>query len=169
MKYIRGENMNYLMSLHWLHKSILVCGFLIIFNLIFPIFAKNNVRPEVVLCYWYLGAIIGISLSFWKLEMFEVKDLYTPAIPLLIIFVIGVIIGTPANILFGQAMADPSCPNPGIAFTIMNSAGAFAYIIGPALAMALPKVFDKMKFVPTDFLGLVLIVSGIGIIALSSR
>src|SRR3989339_301022 len=97
---------------------------------------------------------------FWKFNNFQIEDLYHPLIPLLIVIFLGFFVGTLANVLYSQVLTDSTCPNLALPLTIMNSYGAWAYILAPMLAIALPRYFNKMVFTPINFLGIILVVIG---------
>jgi len=155
--------MNFLTDLGWLGKSIIGMVCIIPLMLMFNFFGKNyGVKSEALMFGWFLGVAIGIAVSVWKFKIFNVSDLYTPFLPVLCIVLIGILIGTPANIMIAQAV--PKAPNPALPFTIINASGAFAYMLAPAMAIIFPRYFDKMQFSIVNFLGVAMVVLGMGLV-----
>ena len=155
--------MNILMNLSWLGKSVMAMFCILPMMLAFNFFGKNyGVKPEAVMFAWFAGIIIGIVFSSFRYEFFEVKNLYTPLLPILFILLLGIVIGTPGNILL--AYATTGAPNPALPFTIVNSGSAIAYMLAAGLAVLLPQYFDKMEFSLINIAGIAMVVFGMGLL-----
>ena len=153
---------NSIMNLGWLTKSFIVLICFLPFPFLFSFFGKGwGMKSESLIFAWNVGAILGMGIiSFGKFNNFQMEDLYHPLIPLLIVVSLGFSVGTLANILYSQVLTDPNCPNLALPLAIMNSYGAWAYILAPMLAIALPKYFNKMVFTPINFIGIILVIIG---------
>jgi len=155
--------MNFLINLDWLSKSLVVMVCMIPLVIMFNFFGKNyGVRPEALTFAWVIGVGIGVAFSVYSLDMFDTKILYTPLIPLLVIVLLGIVFGTPVNILLVQAV--PQAPNPALPFTIMNIGSVGAYLLAPALAILLPKYFDSMSFNWVNLTGVSMVAIGLGLV-----
>lgn len=155
--------MNFLMNLGWLGKSVTAMICIIPLMLMFNFFGKNyGVKPESLMCSWFIGVAIGIAVSVWRFEVFNSVDLYTPLIPLLIVVLLGILIGTPANILLAHAV--PKAPNPALPFTIVNIGSVLAYMLAPAMAILLPRYFDKIQFSLINLVGILMVAIGMGLV-----
>ena len=156
--------MNTLLSMGWLGKSVLgaICSIPLI--LVFNFFTKNyGIKPEVVMSLHCLGIFLGIALaSYFGLSGASVKDFYNPIIPAISIVVLGSLIGATTNILLAQAIS--SAPNPALPFAIGGIATVSAYLLAPLLAFLLPDFFSAAEFNWLNFLGILLIVAGLGLI-----
>lgn len=156
--------MNTLLSMGWLGKSILgaICSIPLI--LIFNFFSKNyGVKPEVIISLHCLGIFLGIlSASYLGLSNTSPKDFCSPIVPVICIVVFGLLLGSITNIFLAQAIS--SAPNPALPFAIGGIATVSAYLLAPVLAFLLPNFFSATEFNFLNFLGILLIVAGLGLI-----
>jgi len=83
---------------------------------------------------------------------------------LAIIGIIGLLTGSIANLLVIQAVM--ASDNPALPIAIVGSNAVVIYLISPALAYLMPRYFGYIKFDLWRFVGIILIVGGLVIIAL---
>jgi hypothetical protein len=151
--------MELFMNMGWLGKSFTGMVCLVPVMLMFNFFGKNfDMRPEALMCAWMVGVSIGI-MSALKLNVLQLGN--TPIIPIVVVVLLGIVVGTPANVLLAQAI--PTAPNPALPFTVVNSGSVVAYILAPALAIMLPRYFDPMSFNWPQLLGVTMVIGGLGL------
>ena len=144
----------------WLGKSFIAMFCLIPFMLMFNFLGKNyGVRPEAAMFAWFLGSTIGI-FAFSGVRSADITHTF---LPILVIVALGIVIGGPSNILIAQAA--PAAPNPALPFTIVNAASAVTFLLAPILAIALPRYFDPMSFSLINMSGIILVITGLGLVA----
>lgn len=131
------------------------------FMLVFSFFAKNyGLRSEIIILCWQFGTVVGIGLWGWKTNTFNSQQMQL-LLPMLIVFALGVILGTPGNVLLSQAV--PISPNPALPFTIINAASALVYILAIFLAFVLPRHFKAAHFTWSHFVGIMLVITGLSL------
>lgn len=90
--------------------------------------------------------------------------LLSPTTPTLFIGLLGLTVGTVANICLYQSLG--AAPNPGLPVAIVTMNSVAAYIITPVLVVLLPRYFQKMEFTWQHFIGVTLVVVGTILIAI---
>lgn len=146
----------------WFGQSIVATIFLIPAFLAIGFFEKNyHVKPSVFLIWYVLG--VGMASAFFgpakATELFPSLR-FTGAI----VF-IGLTAGGIANVLLYQAVAH--APNPGLPVVISNGGASMGvFLVAALLAYLLPTYFNPVKVDFQSFLGIVLTVMGISLIAL---
>lgn len=146
----------------WVVKSLIATVIAVPFFLVAGVFGRVfKTAPESMIFYWLLGSAIGIAIY---LKATGKSSLLLPNTQLIIIAVMGLIIGAWANILLFQAIV--ASPNPGIPMTILGSNSAIVFVLGPLLAIILPKYFQYMKFDTYHMIGIILTVVGVGILSI---
>lgn len=157
-----GEDMLNTIMQGWVMKSLMATIIAVPFLLTAGVFGRVfKVQPEAMIFYWLLGSAAGIGvylLAIGKVSMLSMNtQLSTVAI-------MGLVIGSLANILLFQAIV--ASPNPGMPMTIMGSNSAIAFVLGPLLAFFLPKYFQYMRFDSLHLIGIVLTIVGVGILSI---
>lgn len=146
----------------WVAKSLIATVMSVPFLLVAGVFGRVfKIAPESMIFYWLAGSMTGIAIY---LRVTGKADLLVPNKQLITVAVMGLIMGSSANILLFQAIV--ASPNPGIPMTILGSNSAIVFILGPLLAIMLPRYFQYMKFDIIYMLGILLTITGVGILTL---
>lgn len=146
----------------WVAKSLVATIIAVPFLLVAGVFGRVfKTSPESMIFYWLTGSAIGIAIY---LKAIGKSNLLLPNTQLVTVAIMGLIIGASANILLFQAVV--ASPNPGIPMTILGSNSAIAFILGPLLAIILPKYFQHMEFDIFHMLGIMLTIIGVGILSM---
>lgn len=149
------------MSTNWILQSFTALFFLIPAWLAIGFFKRNFEVSSDVFLFWYMLGII-IALACYK----ELSG-QTIGLPWKMagaILLLGLTIGAAANILIFRAVA--SAPNPGLALSITNATSIGVFLAAIALSRLAPNYFNSAKFDPWTFLGVILTVVGISIVAI---
>ena len=155
-----------LFSMGWLGKSLFALFVFCLFMLSPGFLQKNfNVRTEVFFAYWGLGYSLGLFLFTWIFRTNQVMPRISDFAPcwwiILVILLLSMTLGTLANLLMAQAIS--SAPNPGLPFTIINASGSLVYLFAFVAAAVLPKYFEVGKFSLVNFVGILLVIIGLGL------
>jgi len=146
----------------WLVKAIVSMLFFIPGSFAVPVVQRNfGVRPEVILSWWLLGILLGVSV--WLGSQSQLR-LLMPSAPTLIVGLLGLTVGTVANICLYQSIA--AAPNPGLPVAVRATNAAVVYVITPILVFVMPRYFHNLEFTWHHFLGVTLIVAGTVLVAL---
>ena len=151
-----------MINIGWLEKCLIAMIIFVIFYLSANSIGRQfNTKPESIMAYYLIGSSMGIVI--WLITSGQAEILKI-AKPLIVIGLLGLILGTIANIYLIQAVIEAN--NPGLPSTIIGLCGVFVYIIGSLLAVILPKYFGHIKFDWLHLVGVLLIFAGIGIISI---
>lgn len=143
--------------MHWTTQSIVAMILLVPFFLLVPTLNKHFGMPsETGMLMWFLGTVIGIVV--WSIATNQTEILSVKA-PALAVLAAGLIFGTGANILLGQAIV--KAPNPGFPIAIVNGNVAIIIILAPILAYFVPQFFDAEKVTLLRGAGVVSVLSGV--------
>ena len=149
--------------LSWFQRSIIAMVVLIPLMVTIPLVQKHyGLSVESYFFSWFLGCGLGFFLLGWQAPSLDAKDLFTPVIPFAAVFVIGVLLGAPANILLVQAI--PQAPNPALPFAIVNAAAVFAYGLSWVLGKISTEHFGEVELNWPRGIGVVLAVVAITLI-----
>lgn len=157
---------NYLFSMPWLIKTILSVFFIVPLVVAAEFFKSNyGARFEGVLFAWVLGIVLGVFwLSFRKIGGMELKNFIHPFWPLFFVFLAAFFLGTLANALVVSAMFDQNVTNAALPYAIFMSNSAVAYLTTAGLAIVLPRFFRQVEFSGLNFLGILFVVVGMGML-----
>ena len=126
-------------------------------------FDKNfHVKPDVFLIWYFLGVVVTTLF----LGESPAKSFVLPLKVFCLLLFIG-LVGGVANMLLFWAVA--SAPNPGLPVAIGNGASVGSFLLVILFSRLAPNYFNTAKFDGVSFLGIILTVIGITIIALSGN
>lgn len=145
--------------MNWISQSLLATALLVFPWLMVGFFGRNYaIKPEVFLVWYFLGAMV-VFTGAGKSSTFSI-----PLGVIGAIFIIGLTMGGFANILLFRAVA--GAPNPGLAVAISGLASVGVYLVSIPLGKWAPRYFDATKFDPWFFLGVLLAIAGVAIVAI---
>ena len=122
-------------------------------------FDKNfQVKPDVFLIWYFLG-VVATTLFLGESHA---KSFMLPWKVLSLLLFVG-FLGGVANILLFLAVA--GAPNPGLPVAIGNGVSIGSFLLVLLFSRWAPSYFNEAKFDAISFLGVVLTVVGIAIIA----
>jgi hypothetical protein len=158
--------MESLTNLGWIGKSFTTMFAIVPYLLFFNTFKQAGMKPEVIIFAWLIGCIIGIGLmpfniGIIKKELLCPGDFY-PTIPFLIVVLMGIALGSPANTLMSQAMS--TAPNASFVFAIAGLSSAVVFGISPIAKKLSPNLFEQANFNWTNLSGLILLAISISLI-----
>ena len=127
-----------------------------------PFFAKNfQVKPQVFTT-WYFGGV-SFGVAAWISFSGRAGDLLPGGGVILAIFSIGLTVGAVANTLLFQAI--DLAPNPGLPAVIYSASSIVVFTLSAAFAARLPKFFNPVQTDADRFLGILLVLGGLFLIA----
>jgi hypothetical protein len=158
--------MSKLFGLVWYYKAFLamLCAVPLVF---FAEYFRANydMKSEGVLLAYMAGIVVGILIfSFFSVGEFRVRNLSTPALPLLAIFVIGLFFGTMSQSLLVSAMFDPGAKSTAFPYAIYGMNPAVAYIIICAVALVFQQSFRFVQFSVVNVFGLIMMGAGVALV-----
>ncbi|MDZ7611557.1 MAG: hypothetical protein U5L10_02235 [Candidatus Moranbacteria bacterium] len=146
----------------WFVKSIVAMFLMAPFFILTNAFGRLGYRPETMMFYWLLAVAIGIAA--WMAYNGEARALL-PDKCMSTIFILGLVCGAVANILLIQAIVESF--NPGLPVAIVGANSLVVFLVTPILAIIIPQYFQHVGFNWTAFIGIVMTVTGIGLICVS--
>jgi hypothetical protein len=151
-------------NIGWFAQSIIAATLLVPAWLAIGFFHKNfRVQPEVFLIWYFVGVCIA-SIIMNTHATNSIKSIFPSLILVCIILFIGFSIGGVANVQLFKAIGN--APNPGIPVAIANTASIGVFIFSALLAMLLPRYFNAPQMDFWTFVGVILTIIGVSIIAL---
>jgi len=128
-----------------------------------PFFAKHfQVKPEAFTTWYFASVSIGVALWLWVAG--RAADLL-PGGPgsALGIVLVGLSFGAAANGFLVRAVS--VAPNPGLPSVMYSGASVIVFLASAALADRLPRFFDQVNTDLDRFLGILLVIGGVFLIA----
>ncbi len=147
----------------WFLQSVIAMILVVPAWLSITFYKKNfHVSAEIFLVWYFGAAAVGIVIfkAFSGVSLIE----FFPAPSLVIgMLLIGLTLGAAANALLFSAVS--VAPNPGLPIAISGTASVCVFLVSVVLGSFLPKYFSEVRFDWQAFVGVLLVVSGIALIA----
>lgn len=146
----------------WLTQSIIALLLLVPCWFSIGFFQKSyQIRPEVTVIWYYLGVFAG-GIAGAPFTQISIHDLIPNQI-FLSILLVGLILGSAANILLFTAVT--TAPNPGLPVAIANTSALLVFLLAPILSSAFPENFNSVVFDARSFWGIALTLAGLYLIS----
>jgi len=128
-----------------------------------PFFAKNfQVKPEAFTTWYFASVSVGVAVWLWLAG--RGADLRPGgAVAALGIVLVGLSFGAAANGFLFHAVS--VAPNPGLPSVMYSGASVIVFFASAALADRLPRLFDQVSTDIDRFLGILLMIAGVFLIA----
>ena len=128
-----------------------------------PFFAKNfQVKPETFTTWYFASVSTGIALWLWVGG--RAADLRPGGLRAAVgIVLVGLSFGAAANGLLFRAVS--MAPNPGLPSVMYGGASVIVFLVSAALADRLPRFFDRVNTDLDRFVGILLVIAGVFLIA----
>lgn len=147
------------MTGNWVWQSVVSMLILSPIWVAIVFFDKNyQIKPNVFLIWYFIGSIAYTAF----LEGFSVKSLM-PSLGIIFILLVTGLVGGMANTLLFNAVA--SAPNPGLPVAIGNGASVGSFVLVVLLSRWVPNYFSESKVDIWAFVGILLTVAGVALIA----
>ena len=128
-----------------------------------PFFARNfQVKPEAFTSWYFASVSVGVAAWLWLAG----RGAALPPGGLGAaggIIVVGRPFGAAANALLVRAVS--VAPNPGLPPVVYSGASVIVFLAAAALADRFPRVFNPVNTDLDRFLGIVLVIAGVFLIA----
>lgn len=150
-------------SYGWLALSFLATLCIVPTFLSIPYFGRNfQVKPEVFMTWYFAGVSLGVGL--WIYLSGRATDLLPRSQGALAgIILIGLTFGAVANSSLFRAVA--LAPNPGMPPVVYSAVSVVVFLASAMLASRLPKYFEQVSTDLDRFLGILLVIAGLFLIA----
>ena len=153
-------------EMHWLLGTILaIVGICPAFIFIGMASRTFGIQPDTNAAL-YFGAV-SVGIVAWIIFRGRGNELVTTAdfgsVIHICIIVFGISIGAFANIMLFRAI--DTAPNPGVVMGVFNTNALLLFLFAPLLAFLMPKYFPAAEITLRDFLGILLVIVGLFIIA----
>ena len=153
------------MELSWLSKAIMATFCFAPIMLASSFFSGNyNIRPETTIIWYSVGIVLGAVPYALYTKLLTPQELMPQTTLLLILLFMGITLGTISNLFIFQALA--TAPNPSLPMAITNAVTPLVLITSIILSVFLPQYFGAVKIDWIHCIGILLVVSGVSIIAL---
>ena len=153
------------MARSWLALALLAALFLAPCWMGIGFFNKNfKIQPDLYLLLFVVGTAIGV-VAWGNISLPRLEGPIGIYAALFMVLGVGILFGSWANLLGFRAVSGAGS-SAGLAVAILNSAALLIYLLSFPLAWALPRWFDPIKFQPLHLLGILLTITGVGLIAL---
>ncbi|HEY7678225.1 MAG TPA: hypothetical protein VIG69_14215 [Candidatus Methylomirabilis sp.] len=128
-----------------------------------PFFIKNFlVKPETFTAWYFASVSVGIALWLWLDG--RAADLHPGGLRAAAgIALVGLSFGAAANGFLFRAVS--VAPNPGLPPVMYSGASVIVFLASAALADRLPRFFDRVNTDFDRFLGILLVIAGVFLIA----
>lgn len=147
----------------WITKTVISTISVIFAWLAIGFFQHHyQIRIEVISLWYFALTNWGMWLALWGLNLVPRQDLIPPLVPLLLISLTGLVLGSITTILLFSAVAD--APNAGLALSIHNTSSAFVALAMVFLAAKFPQYFPVSKMDLAQFGGIILILIGVALV-----
>ena len=126
-------------------------------------FAKHyQVKPEAFTTWYFASVSVGVAVWLWLAG--RGADLRPGgAVAALGIVLVGLSFGAAANGFLVHAVS--VAPNPGLPSVMYSGASVIVFFASAALADRLPRLFDQVSTDIDRFLGILLMIAGVFLIA----
>lgn len=153
------------MELSWFGRSIIATICFAPIMIASKFFYDNyQVRPEATIIWYSVGLVLGAIPIAVYTGLLSPKELMPSPILLLIFLLMGATLGTASNLLLFQALS--TAPNPSLPMAITNAVTPLVLISSVALSVLLPQYFGAVKIDGIYITGIMLVLSGVTIIAM---
>ncbi len=149
--------------MQWFYQSVAAALLLVPTWLAVGFFQKNfGLRSEVFLVWNMIGITIGVYVFDRK-----IFDPSIPVVAITTVVLLGLTIGTSANVLLFRAVI--TAPNPGLPLVLLGITNALVFVVSILLGRILPKYFEQAAFDYFHLLGIFLVSTGVALIAIKRQ
>lgn len=151
--------------MHWFTAALLaMIGIAPVFLLTGVAQQHFGVPSAVTAILWFGSASIG--MIGWLVISGNGSEIAVVSNVRILIVLAGITIGATSNILLFYSMT--VAPNPGLTAAVLNVNALVAFLAAPVLAVLVPQFFPEWQFSWTDIFGILLVVTGLGIISVNN-